>query len=162
MKHITTVCLRLLSFSLALYILASLTACSSGTEQTQPPDESGTDSLMSTVSPSIQEQTTTIEPPEGVVLIRGGSFQMGSPDTEAWRSEDETSHPVTVGDFYMSAYEVTQSEYQATMGTNPSEFSGEDPPVENVSWLDAIAYCNARSEAEGLTPVYQVDGQSVS
>lgn len=162
MKRITTVYFRLLSFSVALCILASLTACSGGTEQTRPFNEPENNSPTSTLSPPIQEQAATSEPPEGFALIRGGSFQMGSPDTEAWRSEDETIHPVTVGDFYMSAYEVTQSEYQATMGTNPSTFSGEDLPVENVSWLDAIAYCNARSEVEGLTPAYQADGQSVS
>lgn len=87
---------------------------------------------------------------------------MGSPDSEAWRSADETQHTVTVSDFYMSAYEVTQQEYEAVMGENPSNFSGENLPVENVSWLDAVAYCNARSEQEGLTPVYTVDDTSVS
>lgn len=62
----------------------------------------------------------------------------------------------------MSKYELTQKEYQQITGKNPSSFSGGELPVENVSWLDAIAYCNARSEAEGLTPVYSVDGQKVS
>ncbi len=71
--------------------------------------------------------------------------------TEAWRSADETQHAVTVSDFYMSAYEVTQQEYEAVMGENPSNFSGENLPVESISWLDAVAYCNARSEQDGLT-----------
>lgn len=70
------------------------------------------------------------ELPEGFVQITGGEFEMGSPDTEAWRSEDETQHPVTVSDFYIGAYEVTQEEYQAVMGENPSNFSGENLPVE--------------------------------
>lgn len=48
------------------------------------------------------------------------------------------------------------------MGENPSSFSGEDLPVETVSWLDAIAYCNARSEQEGLTPAYTIEGQNVT
>ena len=86
---------------------------------------------------------------------------MGSPDSEAWRSADETQHAVTVSDFYMSACEVTQQEYQDVMGETPSNFSGENLPVENVSWLDAVAYCNARREREGLTPAYAIDGTSV-
>lgn len=48
------------------------------------------------------------------------------------------------------------------MGTNPSAFSGENLPVDSVSWMDAILYCNARSAQEGLTPAYTVEGQNVS
>lgn len=102
------------------------------------------------------------EVPENFVLIEGGSFQMGSPETEAWRGEDETQHSVTVSDFYMSRYELTQAEYEAVMGENPGSFSGDDLPVENVTWLEAVAYCNARSGQEGLTPVYEVEDESVS
>lgn len=100
--------------------------------------------------------------PEDFVLVRGGAFQMGSPGEEAWRSEDEVLHTVTVSDFYMSAYELTQAEYEEITGENPSSFSGEDLPVENVSWLDAVSYCNARSGKEGLTPAYTVDGSDVT
>ena len=71
---------------------------------------------------------------------------MGSPESEAWRSADETQHLVTVSDFYMSKYELTQKEYEEITGNNPSNFSEENLPVENISWLDAVAYCNARSE----------------
>lgn len=84
---------------------------------------------------------------------------MGSPEDEAWRSDDETQHTVTVSDFYMSQYELTQAEYEAVIGNNPSNFSGADLPVENVTWLEAAAYCNARSEQEGLTAVYTIDGR---
>ena len=71
--------------------------------------------------------------PEGFLLVTGGEFTMGSPESEAWRSPDETLHSVTISDFYMSAYEVTQQEYEAVMGENPSYFSGEDLPVESIS-----------------------------
>ena len=61
---------------------------------------------------------------------------MGSPESEPWRSEDETRHSVSVSDFYMSAYEVTQQEYRDITGDNPSDFSGENLPVEmSPGWM---------------------------
>ena len=62
---------------------------------------------------------------------------------------------ITVSDFYMDKFQVTQEEYLGVMLTNPSHFSG-DPnlPVEKVSWFNAIEYCNRRSMGEGLTPCY--------
>lgn len=97
-----------------------------------------------------------------MVSLPAGSFSMGSSEDEPWRSADETLHTVTVSAFSISAYEVTQREYAALMGENPSAFQGESLPVEGVSWYDAIAYCNARSAAEGLTPAYTVDGSRVT
>lgn len=108
-----------------------------------------------------EQNDTMIDPPENFVLISGGTFEMGSPETENWRSEDEVQHTVTVSDFYMSQYEVTQAEYAEVMNDHPSSFSGDNLPVENISWLDAVSYCNARSEAEGLTPAYSIEGQTV-
>lgn len=99
---------------------------------------------------------------QNFVLITGGTFNMGSLYTEAWRSEDEVRHTVTVSDFYMSIYEVTQAEYAEVTGYNPSSFSGDDLPVEMVSWMDAVRYCNARSEKEGLMPAYTIEGQTVT
>lgn len=106
--------------------------------------------------------TITTSNDDGLVLIRGGKFNMGSPSDEAQRGEDEVLHEVTVDDFYISAYEVTQKEYEDIMGSNPSNFDGDNLPVENVSWYDAIEYCNKLSEKEGLTPVYKIDGDEVS
>lgn len=97
-----------------------------------------------------------------LVLIRGGSFMMGSPDTERQRGMDEVQHEVQIGDFYADPYEVTQEDYQRIMGDNPSHFSGGRLPVENVTWFDAIGYCNKLSENCGLTPVYAINGQTVS
>jgi formylglycine-generating enzyme required for sulfatase activity len=82
---------------------------------------------------------------------------MGSPPTEVDRSGDETQHQVTVSSFYMGKCEVTQVEYEAVMGTNPSYFKGAKLPVENVSWYEAVEYCNKRSEKEGLTLAYTIN-----
>lgn len=98
---------------------------------------------------------------DGFVKIEGGSFLMGSPETENWRIEDETQHEVTVSGFWMSPYEVSQAEYERLMGENPSHFKGESLPVENVSWLDAVRFCNAKSIEAGLTPAYTLDGETV-
>jgi formylglycine-generating enzyme required for sulfatase activity/Tfp pilus assembly protein PilF len=95
---------------------------------------------------------------EGFMHIQGGTFMMGSPDTEAERFDDESpQHPVTVSEFLMGKYEVTQKEWIEIMGSNPSYFKGDNLPVENVGWYDAAKYCNARSQKEGLTPAYTID-----
>lgn len=100
--------------------------------------------------------------PGGMALIPGGTFTMGSPDTEGNHNEDELSHEVTVSAFYMGTNPVTQAEYEAIMGNNPSSGQGANHPVENTSWFDAVEYCNRRSEAEDLTPAYTIDGDSVT
>ena len=99
---------------------------------------------------------------EGMVLIEGGTFQMGSPTTEPERDADETLHEVTVADFMMSRTEVSQQEYERVMGKNPSERKGNSLPVENVTWYDAVAYCNALSLQEGLTPCYTISGATIT
>ena len=68
---------------------------------------------------------------------------------------EKPSHQVTVGDFWFGKFEVTQAQWRAVMGTNPSKFNGDDLPVESVSWEVAKEFCfrlNAKlglSEAEG-------------
>ena len=99
--------------------------------------------------------------PAGFVYIPEGSFQMGS---KAGDTANKPVHEVTISKgFYMGKYEVTQEEYSVIMGSNPSKFSSgaeegevqEQRPVENVSWYDAVVYCNKRSIAEKLEPVYK-------
>ncbi len=63
-------------------------------------------------------------------------------------------------DYEMSKTEVTQKLYQSVMGENPSNNKGGTLPVEQVSWYDAIMFCNRLSEKRGLTPVYAVDGNT--
>ncbi len=64
--------------------------------------------------------------------------------------------------FAMSKTEVTQNLYTMVMGKNPSAFKGGNLPVECVSWYDAIYFCNKLSEKFGLTPVYAVEGNTVT
>ena len=65
---------------------------------------------------------------------------------------------VRISDLFVSDHEVTQEEYQAVMSSNPSEFSGaENLPVENVTWFQAITYCNLLSIKEGLDPCYKIN-----
>ncbi len=98
------------------------------------------------------------EPREGFVSLPGGTFAMGSPSTEAERERDEKRRQVTVGAFSIWKYEVTQAEWDAVMGSNPSYFKGDRNPVEQVSWYDALVYCNRRSLKEGRTPCYSIKG----
>lgn len=110
-----------------------------------------------------QNETKVILETNGdLVLITGGTFNMGSPDNEMQRETDEEEHSAVLDDFYISPYEVTQQEYESVMGENPSNFKGENLPVENVSWYDAIEYCNNLSEKEGLTSVYTINGDEVT
>jgi formylglycine-generating enzyme required for sulfatase activity len=88
-----------------------------------------------------------------LVVIPAGTFRMGSPPSEAERSDDEgPQHEVTITrPFYLGIYPVTQRQYEAVMAENPSYFSsgkggGPDFPVERVSWYDAVAFCRKLSE----------------
>ena len=101
--------------------------------------------------------------------IPAGIFWMGSPTTEPDRSSSETQHEVTLTTgFYMGKYQVTQGQYFAVMGTEPSyhssnPYTGEVQvlrPVEWVSWYDAIVFCNKLSVKEGLTPAYSINGST--
>lgn len=65
--------------------------------------------------------------------------------------------PLKINSFYIEKYEVTQKEYQALMGENPSNFRGDNLPVERVSWWNAIKFCNAKSKSENLPLAYDED-----
>jgi len=82
-------------------------------------------------------------------LIPAGSFIMGSKDGDL---DEELVHKATITKpFYIGIYPVTQAEYEAIMGTNPSCFEGDDRPVEMVTWHDAKEFCRKLSEKEGRT-----------
>ncbi|HEV3190316.1 MAG TPA: formylglycine-generating enzyme family protein, partial [Polyangiaceae bacterium] len=98
--------------------------------------------------------------PSGWVCIPPGTFTMGSPLTEPGRdnlNDDEVQHQVTITRaFWMKATEVTQGEWQAVTGNNPSGFNacGANCPVEEVRWYEAVAYANALSRKDGYAPCY--------
>jgi formylglycine-generating enzyme required for sulfatase activity len=92
-----------------------------------------------------------------MVYIEGGTFTMGSPESEWDRRNNEKQHKVTVSPFLMGKFEVTQKEYLDIMGTNPSRFKGDNLPVEQVSWYNAVAYCNRLSRKHGFKLYYNID-----
>ena len=85
-----------------------------------------------------------------MAAIPGGTFMMGSPENEEGRFDNESpQHRVTVPGFLMGKYAVTQAQYQAIMGNNPSYFQGENRPVERVNWNDAVKFCELLSKKTG-------------
>ena len=86
-----------------------------------------------------------------MVLIPAGKFMMGSPESEKGRYNDETQHEVTLTKpYYMGSYAVTQEQWEAVMGNNPSiKTKGAKLPVTNVSWQDCqefIKKLNAKTD----------------
>jgi formylglycine-generating enzyme required for sulfatase activity len=95
-----------------------------------------------------------------MVAIPGGDFLMGSPVTEKGSSSEERpQHQVKIPSFYMGRYPVTQSQYEALMCKNPSHFTGENFPVEKVSWHDAQAYCQKLMELSNKKYVLPSEAQ---
>ena len=112
----------------------------------------------SVVGDSPNPQTSFTENlPNGITLemvnLPAGEFLMGSPDSDSDASDDEKPpHQVKVNSFAIGKYPVTQAQYQAVMGTNPSRFKNNPQnPVENVSWNDAQAFCQKLSQITGKT-----------
>jgi formylglycine-generating enzyme required for sulfatase activity len=114
----------------------------------------------------------TSEPGSGILnsigmmmmLIPAGTFPMGSPERDSSAFQDEKpQHGVRITQpFYLGIHPVTQGEYRQVVKKNPSLFSGEEHlPVETVSWFDAVGFCNALSQKEGLPPFYAIEGEAV-
>ena len=87
-----------------------------------------------------------------MVKCPAGSFEMGSPSGELGRYDNEKQHHVTISkSFYIAKYPVTQAQYKAVMGNNPSYFKGDNNPVECVSWFKAKEFCDKLNEVTGST-----------
>ncbi|HEY4787151.1 MAG TPA: SUMF1/EgtB/PvdO family nonheme iron enzyme [Bacteroidales bacterium] len=87
--------------------------------------------------------------PDKFVFVKGGTFQ----NTKSNYYEKN----ISLSDFHIGKYEVTQKEWIEVMGNNPSKFKGDNLPVETVSWYDCIEYCNKRSLKDDLKPYYNID-----
>ena len=96
-------------------------------------------------------------------LIPAGEFLMGSLAKGSYEMNELPQHKVVISrPFYLGMYPVTQAEYLKVMNKNPSSNSGDDRlPVENVSWFDAVDFCNAQSAIEGLPPFYRINAKVV-
>jgi len=117
--------------------------------------------------PPVPRAASSDSPPKRVknsigmtlVLIPPGPFEMGSrykPPAE----DERPPHPVQISrPFYLGAHEVTQKQYETIMEKNPSHFSGRPKnPVDDVSWIDAVTFCNKLSQRETLAPYYRIVG----
>jgi formylglycine-generating enzyme required for sulfatase activity len=100
------------------------------------------------------------------VRLPAGSFVMGSPEGEEDSESDEGQVRVKLThSFWLKATEVTQGEWEALMGENPSDCGygcGKNNPVQNVSWFEAAEYMNRLSFKEGLEQCYEIKGEQVS
>ncbi len=82
--------------------------------------------------------------------IPAGSFIMGAPaNEETSRDRERPQHKVNIKPFFMGKLQVTQEQYQAITGKNPSHFKGENRPVETVSWYNAVEFCEQLSKLTG-------------
>lgn len=105
--------------------------------------------------------------PYNMMFVKGGIFDMGDQAGDGAPNEKPV-HPVTVDDFYIGQTEVTFEAYDlycAAIGKKQPDDKGwgrGNRPVINVSWLDAVAYCNWRSREEYFTPVYRISGETVT
>lgn len=131
--------MRKLFLFLAIAMLVAVSACS----QQHRSSSSSANSEPNQNSPAAQAKL------DNLVLVKGGTFK----STES----NFYGKNVTLSDFYIGKYEVTQQEWMEVMGSNPSTFRGDNMPVEMVSWYDAVEYCNQRSLIEGLEPYYNID-----
>ena len=86
-----------------------------------------------------------------MVYVSGGTFTMGGTSEQGCdaESDEKPTHNVTLSSYYICKYEVTQALWQAVMGSNPSEFKGDDQPVERVSWNDCQTFINRLNNYTG-------------
>jgi sulfatase modifying factor 1 len=137
--------------SSALLLLLSIAGC-----RWSAPDDSGDPGW----DPALLDAACEVE---GLVMleIAAGGFVMGSPDDEVRDATgDETRHAVELTrDYLIAARELTQAQFEACLGYQPSEFTGcgDHCPVESISWHEAALMANALSRGAGLEPCYSCD-----
>jgi len=160
---------------LSVFFAVVFTAC-----ETKKPVVNNTEPVTGKPVTTVSEPKTPKEPEPSrplieMVLVKGGEFRMGNPGSMTSRQRDRSvmpnnewpNHRVTLRDFYIGKYEVTQGQYTEVTGLNPSGHltnpSDNDPdswmnlPVENVNWYNALVFCNKLSIKEKLKPVYSIN-----
>jgi len=102
-----------------------------------------------------ESETWVAELGNGVKLellpVESGSFDMGSNDSDAYDNEKPVHRVTLTKPFWIGKYEVTQKQYEAVTGKNPSKFKGSDNPVEQVSWNDAMEFCKKLTDKEHVS-----------
>ena len=108
--------------------------------------------------------STTAQPdamPPEMVFVQGGTFEMGcTPEQTNCASDESPVHEVTLTDFYIGKYEVTQAQWAAIVPEYSPNYNfgqGDTHPAYRISWYDAVTFCNRLSQQEGYTPVYYAD-----
>ncbi|MBF0224810.1 MAG: SUMF1/EgtB/PvdO family nonheme iron enzyme [Desulfobacterales bacterium] len=145
------------SFSKSSLTVGTHTVTLTATDSSGASNSSSITVTISSSSPSLQD-TITNSIGMTFVLIKSGKFTMGSPSSELGRDSDETQHEVTLTkSFYMQTTEVTQGQWKAVMGSNPSYFNscGDNCPVEQVSWDDCQTFISKLNQKEGVN-VYRL------
>lgn len=109
-------------------------------------------------------RTKTITLPGGaemeMIYCAPGSFMMGSPEDDEDRFDDETQHKVTLTKgFWLGKYPVTQSQWKSVMRGNPSQFKGDDNPVDSVSWDDCKKFIEKINSRSGLTARFPTEAE---
>jgi formylglycine-generating enzyme required for sulfatase activity len=95
-----------------------------------------------------------------MLFVKGGTFRMGQPEpkvTGVYTDNEQPVHSVTIRDYYIGKTEITQVQYKAVMGENPSAHKSDYYAVEGVKWYDAVEFCNKLSDMEGLDKCYSID-----
>lgn len=95
---------------------------------------------------------------ESMVYVEGGSFLMGSNDGYP---DELPIHEVTLTSFWIGEFQITKDLWMKTMAIDPSKIKDGNLPMDQISWLQAVEYCNQRSIHEDLTPCYTITRDSV-
>ncbi len=97
-----------------------------------------------------------------MITIPGGTFTKGCTSEQIYYEYAEIPiHQVTLSKYQIAEHEIKQFQWRRVIGTNSLWITGENSPVDQVSWYDMINFCNALSEQEGLAPVFILKGTNV-
>jgi len=113
------------------------------------------------VAPEVEDTTPKVKnEPVSMISVSGSKFVMGSMEPDA-DPDEFPIYVVGIPNFFMSKHEITQKEWMMVYGTNPSASVDSRRPVENVSFYDAVEFCNAKSELDGFIPCYEFKNNDI-